>query len=92
MSNMIKLVVRKTTRNFENKGVWTFRIDLRLLKRESTGEFSDVVDLPSEKFPTNAFEVEDGLYLLVPTNVINDPDTGYVEECDYRLMPYRRLK
>lgn len=91
VNSNLKLVVKKTTRTFEANGVWTRRVDLRVYKRESNGVLTDLVMEPESCFPINANDVEDGVYLLLPINVVFDSETGEISDCDYKLVPYNRI-
>lgn len=37
----------------------------------------------------NLYDCADGLYTIVMTNVINDPETGYADSWDYVLVPHQ---
>lgn len=88
-------VVRVTTAYwFDGRGLHTKKT-VRCMRRSSD---IDTLSEDAEGFEARSmleriedlYDLPDGLYRLVRTNVYTDRETGYVEDWDYRLIPYRK--
>lgn len=70
------------------------RLELRFLARSSTGFnlfHDDCCQVGAEsalKRIINLEECEDGIYELLSCNTRTDWETGYVDEWDYKLVPF----
>ena len=93
-----KLVVRlKTSYWHDERGLYSSK-KLIVLKRLTNGfnfleEDCHMVGA-DEVFPriTNLHDVVDGVYEVTTCNITKDWETGYVEDYEYELVPYKEEK
>lgn len=92
--NIPLIVVRlKTSCWLDNSGIH-FKKTLRVLKRMSSGHdflTEEVSNVGSEETIfkiTNLNECEDGLYEVCIINETRDCETGYVDDWEFKLVPY----
>lgn len=78
----------------DNRGLYT-KIGIRYLRRHTNGNIleedcnnSSAQDVIPKIINLN--ECEDGIYRVVICNKILDRETGYVDDYDYRLIPYEQ--
>ena len=90
-----KTILRVRTSYWHDDNGLYIRKTLSFLKRKSEGlnfilEDSSQVGA-DETIPkiNNLNEVEDGLYEIVVDNDMKDWETGYIEDWEYRLIPYK---
>ena len=85
-----RLVVRLTSSTyFTARGV-SYRKDITVLKRKSSLHLNEVFDYPDEMLRiTNLDQCEDGIYEIGWFNVTRDCETGYPDDWDYVLIPYK---
>jgi len=89
-----QLVVRIITTSWmDTKGLHTKR-SLNTLKRKSFGyniledECSNIGAHDTALNILNLHEVIDGVYEVVACNISRDIETGYVDDCDLKLIPF----
>ena len=89
-----RVVVRVKTTAYETANGYAFKKELIKLKRLCKGfdffqedcRMIDIYDV-YEKIK-NLYQVNDGIYQIIMTNVSKDWETGYVDDWDYELIPY----
>jgi hypothetical protein len=89
-----KLVVRLTTNMYHTKDCLVFKKTIKILKRLSNNDyiFEDCNMVGADEvIPRiiNLHELKDGVYEINTCNEKKDWETGYVEEWDYYLTPYK---
>lgn len=87
-----RTVVRVTTNGYSNGECYTFKKTVRRLKRKSFGysQLESIYGFDTEEDPLieNLLNVSDGVYQLVMCNIYKDCETGYIEDWDWKLIPY----
>lgn len=82
-----RVIVRVITNTFfTNTGIKYEKV-VRVLKRKSKGSLYDFIQEPNEI--TNLLDVEDGLYHVTAQNISYDYETGYPDDWDVVLVPYK---
>lgn len=90
-----KTIVRINDTFFRTKNGVSFRRDMNVLKRKSSGHnivFEDGSVSATQDFIeliTNFNDVKEGIYELQYYNISRDCESGYVDHCDYVLVPYK---
>ena len=89
------VVVRLTTSAYDNDKGFFVKKELRYLKRKCQGwncleDFCDNGGAnATEECITNLYEVPDGIYTVVMSNISRDYETGVVDDWDLTLVPYK---
>ena len=90
-----KTVVRITTSDWGNqRGVYSRR-SMTYLRRKSSGHNTieeDVSNMGGQGIiyrVINFYEVQDGVYEVIVTNIKRDWETNAVDDWDYMLVPYK---
>jgi len=89
-----RCIVRISTSSWRDKrGIHT-RKDINYLRKrclrynilEEDANQADVGDIADRIL--NLYEVEDGIYEVITCNESRDYETGYIDDYDYKLIPY----
>ncbi len=89
------VVVRLRTYAWRDKRGFYLKKDLSIQKRLSKGynffeeDCANVGDLDILSKIINLHKVDDGLYKITTCNQTTDWETGYVDDYDYELIPYK---
>jgi len=87
-------VVRVATSCWKDKRGVHIKKSLMLQKKLSEGHqmfnesFDDGAEFELSRIE-NLNEVKDGLYEIITINIETDWETGYLEACDYKLVPFK---
>jgi len=93
MENLV--VVRVTTSYWSDKSGLHQKKSVIPIKRKCRGYntlMEDASDIGVEEVVTrilNLDSVDDGVYEVILFNMFRDPESGYVEGYDYKLVPYK---
>lgn len=93
-----KTVIRLRTEMYCRGNSAFIKKSLTTLKKKSTGYnllIDDIGHCDANEVLSrivNLDECKDGLYILTTTNVSTDYWSGYVDDYDYILLPYREFK
>ena len=83
------LIGRLSKSCYLHNNILTEKFEFRLLKRKSKGALSDLIDEASYDIPAIDFsKYEEGIYQLVTCNESYDIESGYVDDYDFKLVPY----
>lgn len=90
----LRTIVRVKTNMYSSGGGAVIKKTITTLKRKSYGYdllYEEISSCDAEFVLSriiNIYEVEDGVYELVTTNISTDFETGIVDDYDYKLIPY----
>lgn len=97
-SNKIRAVYRLSRSYWKSGNSINCKISLTRLARKSTGYkyFEEECDMGgcdlAWKHIINLNECKDGIYELITVNISKDWETGYVDDYDFKLIPYMTEK
>ena len=86
-----RLIVMVTTSNYLSGNKMVSKRELYPLKRKSQLSFHDMFPDPIECMNsiTNFHEVDEGIYEVIMINESRDWETGYLDDWEYKLIPYK---
>lgn len=91
-----QLVVRLKTSYYNSPRGIHVKTDIITLKRKTTADWNILKEDADATGPeevicriTNLYECQDGIYEVVTCNEHRDYWSGYIEDYDYKLIPYQ---
>ena len=84
----------KTSTWISDKGIISLRKDIIPIKRKSKGyqilqeDAANIGVLEVVDKIVNLDEISDGLYEIITVNEFRDWESGYIEDYDYKLIPF----
>lgn len=86
-------VVRLTTEGYKKGDTYIYAKTLRVLKRLSSynlleDECQSISIVDGLENILNLTDVTDGKYFLEACNISRDCETGYIDDWDFKLIPY----
>lgn len=93
MKSPEQCVVRVGTMAFKRGETYHYGRTIRVLKSLTTydlleGEEQAVGTWDALNSIVNIDKVEDGLYSVILCNIGRDWESGHIDECDFKLVPY----
>ena len=89
--DQVVCIVRVSTSYWSDGESINCKRTIRRLKRKSSGNVFDRIDDAEEeaRLIKGFHSVEDGIYHLKVVNVSYDIESGYADDWDYELVPYK---
>jgi hypothetical protein len=91
-----KCVIRITTSAWSDKRGLNVKKCLSYLRRKTTGYYNimeedcqQIGDREVLDRIINLYSVEDGVYEVIPCDEYRDWESGYIEDYNYKLVPYK---